>query len=116
MQLGERLEYIIKKRGISNYKIAKDLGISQSTIKNWITGNSNPTLDKFIELLQLIEVSADYLLFGDENNKEEKINEEDKRIQKIYSKLNITNKTKVDGYAEGLLIEQQSQEGLKQSS
>lgn len=81
MQFSERLEKIINEKNISKYKIAKELGISQSTIANWTTGKANPTVEKLAELIQLIGVSADYLLTGKEG---ETITEDDKRILKLY--------------------------------
>lgn len=57
-----KLQLITKERGLSQNKIAKILGISQQSVNEWYTGKSIPSLERFIQLCYILQVSADYLL------------------------------------------------------
>ena len=51
-----------KKRKISQQIFAEDLNVDRSTISKWETGESNPTMDKIIEISDYFKVSIDFLL------------------------------------------------------
>ncbi len=57
----QRLEELIKEKGITKYKLSKDLNLPNSTIWNWQNG-CLPTADKLILIADYFEVSTDYLL------------------------------------------------------
>ncbi len=41
-QIATNLKYLRDERKLSNYRLAMDLGCSQSTVKNWISGDNTP--------------------------------------------------------------------------
>lgn len=43
MRFAETLAELMRERGESRYRLAKELGISQTTIKNWLEGKNEPT-------------------------------------------------------------------------
>ena len=47
-------EKLIKKKGVSTYKVSKDTGIAQSVLSDWKRGRSTPKIDKLLKI-------ADYL-------------------------------------------------------
>ncbi len=57
----DRLMETLENKGISQYKLCKDLNIGNSTITSWKKGKM-PTLDKVISIVRYLEISADYLL------------------------------------------------------
>ena len=50
------------KRGITDYKVALDTGIPQSTFTDWKSGRSKPKVDKLKILAKYFEVTIDYFL------------------------------------------------------
>ena len=42
----ERIDELMKMEKISQYALAKKLGISQSTICNWLNGKKEPSIDE----------------------------------------------------------------------
>lgn len=58
----QRFREILNESKISRYKLAKDLGLSQATIKNWYYGDNEPKATQIAMLCQYLEISADYLL------------------------------------------------------
>jgi len=70
MNFDKRLQQIIRECGVSQYRIAKDLGISQSTIKNYQEGKTKPNALILEQLSDYINVSYQWLLTGNgEKNK-----------------------------------------------
>ena len=52
----------IKKRGITQLKLAMDLNISQNTISRYETGERDADYETLIRLADYFNVSLDYLL------------------------------------------------------
>lgn len=80
----ERLKKALEMRGISQYKLCKDLDIGQSTISSWKKGKV-PSADKIIAIVHYLEVSADWLLGIDEQNLSE-FTEDERKLIEAYRK------------------------------
>lgn len=61
MSFSERLNQLLRERGISAYRLAKDIGVSGQTVSNWKNG-SIPSADQVITVADYFNVSTDYLL------------------------------------------------------
>lgn len=51
---------------ISQYALAKKLGISQSTICNWLNGKKEPSIESLWKLADYFSVSIDYIVGREE--------------------------------------------------
>lgn len=49
------------KRGMSDYKVAKETGIGASTISDWKNGLSVPKADKLVQIARLLSVTVEDL-------------------------------------------------------
>ena len=58
----ERLNELLVEKGITAYKLSKDLNISKSVLHYWLTGKTAPNCDYLINLAIYFEVTADYIL------------------------------------------------------
>jgi repressor LexA len=63
--LYEKFQQIITFKGITSYRVAKDTGISTTTLSDWKHGKSKPKADKLIKLADYLGVSLDYLVRND---------------------------------------------------
>ena len=79
----ERYADLLKKRKISNYKVAKDTGISQATLSDWKNGKSTPKQDKLQILADYFQVSLNYLLGIDYDVWEKKYNANGKLAEEV---------------------------------
>lgn len=52
--------------GMSRACLARQLGISYSTLKSWMAGKTEIPCSKIVEMSKLFNVSTDYLLGMDE--------------------------------------------------
>lgn len=60
--LVERLEGVVKEKGLTFNRIERELGLGNGTIKRW--NDQSPRLDKLTAVAQFVGVSLDYLVFG----------------------------------------------------
>lgn len=61
---------LCERKGVSSYKVCKDLGISQGTISNWKNRGNNISAPIMKKIADYFDVSMEYLM-GSENNSEE---------------------------------------------
>ena len=59
---GERLLELRKEKGVSQAKLAKDLGVSYSVVCYWETNRSEPTAPNLVKIADYFGVSVDFLL------------------------------------------------------
>lgn len=55
------------ERGLSDYAVAKACGWSQSTLSDWKSGRTIPSLKKLRALANFLNVSEEYIETGDES-------------------------------------------------
>lgn len=61
MQFSETLSRLMRDTGTTAYRLAKEVGVSQSTIKNWLDGRM-PSLAKAVKVAEYFNVTTDFLL------------------------------------------------------
>ena len=49
-------------KGLSDYKVAHDTGITKSTFADWKSGRSEPKLEKLAKIAEYFEVTVDYFI------------------------------------------------------
>lgn len=59
---------LIQSKGLSAYRVAKDLGFSPVLFSDWKSGKSKPKYDKLQKIADYLGVSVDYLLGRDSND------------------------------------------------
>lgn len=60
-----RLSELLEEKGISGYRLAKEIRISTATISNYLNGKSKPNRLILRELSSYFRVSAQWLLTGE---------------------------------------------------
>ena len=63
-EIGKRIRTERKRNGLTQAKLAERLGISLNTIGRIEVGIRMPSIELFVELAELFEVSLDYLILG----------------------------------------------------
>ena len=49
-------------RGVSDYRVATESGVNQSTFSDWKSGRSKPKLEKLAKIAKFFEVPIEYFL------------------------------------------------------
>lgn len=72
MQFANILSKLMEKKGVTNYRLSKDIDCAPTTIANWLNGKTVPASDKMQVLAGYFGVSVDYLMTGDDVDTEER--------------------------------------------
>ena len=81
----ERLERLIKEKGLTQVAVADSVGIRRPTISDWKKNGSYPTADVAVKIARLLGVSVEYLVTGEENDSAKSELEELKRTIKDFA-------------------------------
>lgn len=60
----ERIEYLIKRKGLTKKSFCEQLNISTGNMGDWKRGKSTPGTHKLIEIGAFFQVSLDWLILG----------------------------------------------------
>ena len=60
--IADRIKALREQQNITQSDLAKQLGITRSSVNAWEMGISIPNVEKLVELSSLFNVSVDYLL------------------------------------------------------
>lgn len=71
MDKAKRIFDIMKERGLTAYRVAKDTGISTGNFSDWKSGKAKPSARALEKLSVYFNVSVDYLLGKTDNPAEE---------------------------------------------
>lgn len=66
----EIFEQLCQKHNLSSYKVSKLANVTQTALSNWKNGKSEPSAKTLQKLADFFNVSVDYLLTGEEQNKD----------------------------------------------
>lgn len=66
---GKRLKEVRKRSNHTQEEVSKKIGIARTTYSGYETGNAEPDNDTLQKIANFYDVSVDYLLGRDENNK-----------------------------------------------
>ena len=68
MTMGEKLQLLRKSRGLSQEQLAAELDVSRQAISKWECGDSTPDLDKLRAICTYFGVTADHLIWENEED------------------------------------------------
>lgn len=63
--IADRIKQLREQRGLTQAELAKQLGITRSSVNAWEMGISVPSTQYIVELAHLFKASTDYLLCVD---------------------------------------------------
>lgn len=73
----DRILGLIESSGMSDSAICKELALGNGIIGKWRKGIQKPSTEAIIKVATYFHVSADYLLFGHENNTSFRFSDDD---------------------------------------
>ena len=88
MNLGENINNLRKKKGLSQEILAEKINVSRQTISNWELGETFPNTEQLVRLAKVLEVDMDKLV----NSKMEYFNNRIDNTEKLIKKNIKINK------------------------
>lgn len=76
MTFGENLAILRKSKGLSQEQLAEKLRLTRQTISKWELEQSTPDLDLLLQLSDIFQVSTDYLIKGEQEERKGSSNDE----------------------------------------
>ena len=64
MEFAQRLRHAMEDKSITAYRLAKELGVHQTTIKNWLDGKGEPHLAQLKRIAKILNADIIYLISG----------------------------------------------------
>ncbi|WP_337957023.1 helix-turn-helix transcriptional regulator [Tepidanaerobacter syntrophicus] len=93
---GERLKEAIQRKGYTQKELSEILGVNQDTITNYVQERSFPKADMLLNICQLLDVSADWLLKGrTEYLDMTGLSEEESKLIRIFRMLDLRDKEEI---------------------
>lgn len=103
MSIIERIILIIDKKSFTMSDLCRHLDIGTSTMTNWKKRNTDPPAKYIIPICEFLNVSANYLLTGIDECKNQEV---DNKVLKTFHQLNEDNQDIIIGKMKELLKEQ----------
>ena len=73
MTVSERIIKVLKERNMTQAEFAKQVGIATSTISEWKKKKTNPTVEKIMDICNVLQITPEQLLTGKGIEDEEEI-------------------------------------------
>lgn len=58
----QKFKQLVKARGITTYRVAKDIGLAPTVFSDWKSGKSKPKVDKLKKIADYFGVTIEYFL------------------------------------------------------
>ena len=97
-KIGERIAALRKEHGLTQEELAERLGVTGQAVSKWENGNAAPELPLFTKLVELLDGSADDLLFreGEEPPRHRIILPKAPPLKKLLEQCKCKNTTEVN--------------------
>lgn len=66
----ERYKKLRDEKGVSDYRVSVDTGITKSTFSDWASGRSNPKIEKLQKIASYFGVGIEYFISNGKESKE----------------------------------------------
>lgn len=108
MEFKERLKDLRETKELTQAQLAKRLGVTRATISGYETKGNQPDQERLIQLSDVLEVSIDYLIRGEdlkvmyENQRSHSEAQLDRKVQRLCGQLSNKSKYELIEYMEYL--------------
>ena len=92
MNIGERIYELRRKNSMSQEDLAEKMNVSRQSISKWESSQSVPEVEKIIQLSNILNVSTDWILKGENSKKQTSQSNKNnlKSVQTLSTALNYT--------------------------
>ena len=78
MEIGTKIAQARREQGITQLELADKMSVTRQTVSRWETGAAVPDIEKVADLVEILQVSCDYLLKGNLLSKDAVVSVESK--------------------------------------
>lgn len=100
MTINERMFEIMKRKNVKAIDIANHLNITKSVVSNWKSRGTNPPAEYVEPICELLEISIEYFLTGEEKESVLDLTENEKEMLENFKILPEREQIKLIGIVE----------------
>ena len=98
MTINQRIFKLLEERNLKSSDLASCLNIRDSTVCSWKSRGTNPPSDYLLRICEFLNISANYLLSGEEITP--KLNPNESELLELFNQLPEREQLKVIGMVE----------------
>ena len=88
----------MKDLHLTHSEMGEILGVTPGAVSHYLTGHNEPSVERFIKICQALDVSADWLLFGDARSRpSSNLSKAAQRIADAWEKLPKERQRDIEG-------------------
>lgn len=95
MNIADKLKELLEEKSVTPYRVAKEIGVSQTTIKNWVTGYTAPKERHIKALADYFGITTDELLGKEKQPAEGELHPANKKLMELSRTLSPEEAEKV---------------------
>lgn len=95
MNIADKLKELLEEKSVTPYRVAKEIGVSQTTIKNWVTGYTAPKERHIKALADYFGITTDELLGKEKQPTEGELHPANKKLMELSRTLSPEEAEKV---------------------
>lgn len=99
----KNLNNLLNEYNKTQIELANYLGVSNTTINNYVKGYNTPRMDKIDKIAEFFDVDRSTLISANNNSKELELTQEEQKILEPYNKLSTAGKEKAVSYTQDLV-------------
>ena len=100
----ERFRDRLLNLGISQIEFAEILGISPQRLSNWLNSSREPSIEYLSSIIRELGVTADWFLFGVQNQRHIVSDKTNSRIVQAFTELTPVDREKIENAIEVLSL------------
>lgn len=62
IRVSERIKYLMGIEKITQYALARKIGVCESTVSNWLSGKKEPSIESLWKVADYFDVTIDFLI------------------------------------------------------
>lgn len=94
-KFAEALTSLLEQKGLTKSELSRALSLPEQTVRNWFGRESLPAVDVAVKVAKFFNVSAEYLVDGEENC-EKSVRREPSALEKKIDRLSADQKKAVE--------------------
>lgn len=114
--IGENIKKAAQLRGIKQVEMARFLGVSQSSVSNWINGTNSVDIDTLAKLCDFLGVSLNQIAGLEVLDTQEVVTGRELKLLISYRALNEEEKKQVDDFIRFVWLNHKEAEKIKNAA
>lgn len=107
----KRMDDLMKERNLTPYQLAKQMGVTPSSIYNMKKRGTMPTIETVEKFCRALDISmSDFFAFTDKRINTRYVSNDESQLLDMFRAISIHGRERLQAYAEGVLATERQKE------